>query len=233
MKKILYSIVFFFVFTSVIYSQITPINMPEVYDNSIALPKSAEEGFNMFTDNTFTTLKSPYGEKIAFIKDYENKINNYMTQTTDDGRALLASNDPILKDTSMEPMNRKIVAMNLELLDIVTNELNDIGMAQVEFTDVINNTPDNKEKIKKLNAYISGKYADITNKYAALLREKLLLIYPMYQEINFGQSVQNPLTRMTVIASLYATVDVYVNRRNQAAFLTALRLAKDYVAYKN
>ncbi|MBS1492761.1 MAG: hypothetical protein JST55_04605 [Bacteroidetes bacterium] len=233
MKNIFYYTLFLFVFSSGIFAQMQPINMPEVYDNSISLPGSAEQGFNMFTDNTFTTLKSPYQEKITFVKDYEKKIDDYMKQTTEEGRGLVASNDPLMRDTSQEYLNRQIVNLNLEMLDIVTKELNDIGLAQIEFNEQIAPLTDNKEKLKRLNTYISGKYADITNKYAGLLREKLVQIYALYQEINFGSGIRNPLTRLTTISSLFATVDVYVNRRNEAARLTAERLAKDYIAYKN
>lgn len=233
MKNIFYISLFLFIFTSAVFSQVQPINMPEVYDNSIALPKSAEEGFNMFTDNTFTTLKTPYQEKINFIKDYKNKVNDYMQQTAEEVRTLAANNDPLMRDTSQEYINRQIKDLNLQMLDVVTNELSEIGMAQVEFNDQIASLTDNKEKLKRLNTYISGKYADITNKYAGLLREKLVQIYPIYQDINFGAGIKNPVSRMTTIASLFATVDVYVNRRNEAARLTAERLAKDYMAYKN
>lgn len=168
------------IFASAGYSQVAPINMPEVYDNSIALPKTAEEGYNMFTDNTFTILKSPYIDKITYIKDYEKQINDYIAKTTEEVRTLTMSNDPLIRDTSQEEINRKIKNLNLEMIDIVSAELWDVGMAQVDFNKEIAVITDNKEKLKRLNAYISGKYADITNKYAAKLREKLLQIYPLY-----------------------------------------------------
>src|SRR4051812_17664727 len=103
-EKLLYTGVFVLIFLSTAYSQVTPIspmNLPEVYDNSIPLPQAAEEGYNMFTDNTFTSLKSQFADKIKMIKDYEVKVNDYIVETAKEVQSMAAGNDAILKDTSM------------------------------------------------------------------------------------------------------------------------------------
>ncbi len=235
-SRFLLPLIVFLVLTSVVYSQvppITPMNLPEVFDNSMPLAKSAEEGYNMFTDNTFTTLKSPYADKIKLIKDYEVKVNDYIVATSEYAKGLLAGNDPILNDTSRNYMNRNIKNVNLEMTDIFMLEFAEIGAAQIEFSDHLNTIPDNKEKIRQLNTYISGKYADLSNKYYAMYHEKLVTIYGLYQESNFANEPPNPFTRINIASSLYATLEAYVNHKNEVAKATAERLAKDYVAYKN
>jgi len=235
MKKILCLVFIFFAFIAPAYSQVTPIapmNLPEVYDNSIALPKTAEEGYNMFTDNTFTTLKPQYADKIKLIKDYEVKVNDYIVETAKIVQNMAASNDPVLRDSSMEYLLRNIKAVNLEMTEIFTKELMEVGTAQAEFKQELDATTGNPEKIRKLNTYTSGKYAELCNKYFQLYREKLITIYAMYQESDFAAKPLNPITRVNIASSLFATLEAYVNHKNEIAKGTAERLARDYAAFK-
>ncbi|MBN8571821.1 MAG: hypothetical protein J0M18_19535 [Ignavibacteria bacterium] len=60
------------------FAQVKPLNLPETFDNSITLPRNALDGFNMFTDNTFTTFNPEYANKLTSIKDYAKKVNDYI-----------------------------------------------------------------------------------------------------------------------------------------------------------
>ena len=236
MKKNLQLLCFFIIFfsaASITFAQITPLNLPETFDNSISLPRTAEEGFNMFTDNSLTTLKPVYADKITFMKNYSKSVNDYMVQTAEEVKTAAINNDPILQDTSMEEINRRIKALNEEMTEIITNGVGELGTAQAEFAEQILTVQDNTEKMNRLNSYISGKYAEIFNRYSAVLRTKLVSIYGLYQEVNFGTSIRNPVSRITAIASLYATLNAFVNHKNDIVKGTAERLAKDYMAYKN
>ena len=235
MKNILAAIIILFVI-NVSYSQVTPIvpmNLPEVYDNSIPLPTSAEQGYNMFTDNTITTLKPAYADKIKLIKDYEVKVNDYIVETAKIVQDMAAANDPTLRDTTMDPLLRNIKAVNLEMNEIFMLELSEIGTAQAQFTEELKTITDNREKIRRLNAYTSGKYAELTNKYNDMYREKIVTIYALYQESDFAAKPVNPITRVNIASSLFATLEAFVNHKNTIAKATAERLAKDYMAYKD
>lgn len=232
MKTIL-SILIFFSFSVINFAQVTPLNLPETFDNSIPLPRTAEEGFNMFTDNTLTTLKPVYADKFTFVKEYMKKVNDYMLQTAEEVKTAAINNDPILQDTSMEEINRRIKALNEEMTEIITNGVGELGTAQAEFNEQILTVQDNREKMNRLNSFIAGKYAEIFNRYCAVLREKLVSINTLYQEVNFGTSIRNPVSRVTTIASLYATLGAFVNHKNDLIKGTAERLGRDYLAYKN
>jgi hypothetical protein len=236
MKNYLQSLCFYVIFLSVTcisFAQVTPLNLPETFDNSIPLPRTAEEGFNMYTDNTLTLLKPVHTDKINFVKDYMKRVNDYMLQTAEEVKTAAINNDAVLQDTSMEGINRRIKALNDEMTEIITNEVGELGTAQAEFAGQISSVQDNREKMNRLNSYISGKYAEIFNRYCAALREKLVSIYGLYQEVNFGASMRNPVSRITAIASLYATLGAFVNHKNDIVKGTAERLAIDYLAYKN
>lgn len=236
MKNILYSLVFFFVFAAAVYSQVTPIppmNLPEVFDNSIELPRSAEEGYNMFTDNTFTTLKAPYADKMKLISDYVVKVNDFAVETAREVQSMSSGNVSVFSDTSFEYVNKRIMAVNQEMSDIFMLEVAELGTAQAEFTEHIATVTDKREKLRQLNEYISGKYATICNKYFSMYREKLVTIYALYQETNFASAPVNPLTRAAIAASLIATMKAYVNHKNDIAKGTAERLAKDFIAYRD
>ena len=215
------------------FAQVTPLNLPEAFDNSVTLPRNALDGFNMFTDNTFTSFKPEYANKLAAIKDYAKKVNDYMVQTAQEIQTLAMNNDPIIQDTSMEEVNRRIKALNEEMTTIITNGVGELGTAQAEINETINSLPGNNEKLTALNNYISGKYADILNRYSAVLREKLVSINQIYQDVNYGSAIRNPVIRVTTLASLYSTVEAFVNHRNDIVKGTAERLARDYMAYKN
>ncbi|MBN8571820.1 MAG: hypothetical protein J0M18_19530 [Ignavibacteria bacterium] len=156
-----------------------------------------------------------------------------MVQTAEEIQTLAVNNDPIIQDTSMEEVNRKIKALNEEMTTIITNGVGELGTAQAEINETINSLPGNNEKLTALNNYISGKYADILNRYSAVLREKLVSINQIYQDVNYGSAIRNPVTRVTTLASLYSTVEAFVNHRNDIVKGTAERLARDYMAYKN
>lgn len=215
------------------FAQVTPLNLPETFDNSIPLPGTAEEGFNMFTDNSFSTFKPVYADKITFLKNYMKSVNDYMLQTAEEVKTAAINNDPVLQDTSMEELNRRIKGLNEEMTEIITNGVGELGTAQAEFNQQILTVQDNREKMNRLNSFIAGKYAEIFNRYSAVLREKLVGIYGLYQEVNFGASIRNPVSRVTTIASLYATLGAFVSHKNDLVKGTAERLGKDYMAYKN
>lgn len=236
MKNIFLSFAFLFIFSTAVYSQIAPIapmNIPEVFDNSIPFPQSAVEGFNMFTDSALTELKPEYEDKIKLIKDYQEKVNDFILETSNEVQRLAINNDPLIKDTAMKELDRRIRAVNMEMSDIFMLELNEVGTSQAEFSEDLNTVTDNKEKIDKVNAYISGKYAELWNKYFQMYREKLLTIYALYQEADFGNAPVNPITKITITSSLLATLEAYVNHKNEIAKGTAERAARYYISYKN
>ena len=115
------------------FAQITPLNLPETFDNSIPLPQSAEQGFNIYRDSTLTTLKPVYADKITFVNDYAKRVNDYMLQTAEEVKTAAINNDPILQDTSMEEINRRIKGLNEEMTEIITNGVGELGTAQAEF----------------------------------------------------------------------------------------------------
>lgn len=215
------------------FAQITPLNLPETFDNSIPLPRTAEEGFNMFTDSTLTTLKPVYADKITFMKNYSKSVNDYLLQIAEEVKTAAINNDPIIQDTSMDGLNRRIRALNEEMTEIITNGVGELGTAQAEFLEQLAAVQDNREKMNMLNTYISGRYAEIFNRYCAVLREKLVSIYGLYQEVNFGASIRNPVSRITTIGSLYTTLVAFVNHKNDIVKGTSERLGKDYLAFKN
>ena len=225
---LVFSIIILFI--SVTNAQVQPINMPEVFDNSISLPQTVEEGFNMFTDNNFTTLKPQFQQKLDYTKAYSDSARSYMQRLALEIQDAAMRSDPIISDTSMNELNRKIEAINQQMLDITTAELEEIAKAEEEFSNQISGIQNKQEKITKLNAYISGKYAEIMNRYSSQLREKIVEIYQLYLEANFGQNVRNPVTRVVTIAALYATVVSFVDWKNQTVRHTAERLAREFAA---
>jgi hypothetical protein len=213
-------------------AQVGPINMPEVFDNSLTLPGTAEEAFNMFTDNNFTKLKPQFQQKLDYTKSYADSTRSYMQKVAMEIQELAMRGDPSINDTSMNELNRKLEALNQQMMDITTAELEEIAKAEEQFANEIPTVQNKQEKINKLNAYISGKYSEILTKYATQLREKIIEIYALYQQVNFGQGVQNPVTRVVTIADLYATVVTFVDWKNQTVRNTLERMAREFAASK-
>lgn len=209
------------------------IDIPTKYDSSIDIPKTIDEGYNMFTDDNFTSLKPQYEQKINSINEFTKKANDYLVTCTQEYAELSMRNDPILQDTSREFAIREINVLNDELTTILNNVVSDLGAAQVEMRDRVNQIKDKNEKKRIINEFYTGKFQEVFNSHSSLLRTKLVEINYAYGVQDYGFAMVNPITRTKLIASLISTVQAFVNSKNNIAKGAAERLARDYLDLRN
>jgi len=118
------------------------------------------------------------------------------------------------------------------MLNITTTELEEIAKVEEQFANEIAPVQNKQERIVKLSAHIYGRYSEVLNKYSGQLREKIAEIYELYKQVNFGEGVRNPVTRVVTVSDLYATVVTFVDWKNQTIRSTLERMAREFAASK-
>lgn len=213
------------------YAQVEHVNLIQTYNNSLELPVSAIDGYNMFTDQTYSTLKPQYQQKLDFTKKYADSVKNYMMSLSTEMQNLMSRNDPLMYDTSMNYVHRDLERQNQNMVDLINGINADILRIEEDYQNSITGITDKSQKLQKLNNYMRSVYSTVLNSYVPQLGTRISAINSTYQQINYGESILNPITRMPVMADLYATVVTFVDWKNQIVKSTAQRLAKDYYEY--
>lgn len=230
---LVFSILILFIsfFSNSSLAQVEHVNLQNIFLNSIECPKSALEGYNMFTDTTFTVLKPQYQQKLDFTKKYADSVKNYMMSLSGEMQQLISQNDPLMYDTSMNYVHRDLESQNQDMLYLVTSINEKILEIEGSFQQYMSLETDKSRKLQLLDEYMREKFSYLISIIGQKFIDKLFQINKVYQQVNYGESIRNPITRMPVMADLYATIVTFSDWKNQIVKNTALRLARDYYEY--